>query len=60
MSLLSAIPMRFFHESHYGRPSCPKCGEAMIAPETSILHLASVEAHPSHQQSSLADLNIKM
>jgi predicted RNA-binding Zn-ribbon protein involved in translation (DUF1610 family) len=35
MSLLSAIPMRFFHESCYGRPSCPKCGEAMIAPETS-------------------------
>jgi hypothetical protein len=33
MSLLSAIPMRFFHESYYGRPSCPKCGEAMIAPE---------------------------
>jgi hypothetical protein len=35
MSLLSAVPLRFFHKSYYGRPSCPKCGEAMIAPETS-------------------------
>jgi predicted RNA-binding Zn-ribbon protein involved in translation (DUF1610 family) len=35
MSLLSAIPMRFIHESCHGRSSCPKCGEAMIAPETS-------------------------
>jgi hypothetical protein len=25
-----------------------------------ILHFAAIEAHPSHQQTSLADLNIKV
>jgi hypothetical protein len=28
-----AVPMRYFHESYFGRPSCPKCGELMMAPE---------------------------
>jgi predicted RNA-binding Zn-ribbon protein involved in translation (DUF1610 family) len=35
VSLLSAIPLRFFHESYCGRASCPKCGEAIMAPEIS-------------------------
>jgi hypothetical protein len=29
----AAAPMRFFHERYFGRPSCPKCGEPMMAPE---------------------------
>jgi uncharacterized protein with PIN domain len=33
MTLQVAAPMRFFHERYFGRPSCPKCGELMIAPE---------------------------
>jgi predicted RNA-binding Zn-ribbon protein involved in translation (DUF1610 family) len=27
--------MKFVHERYLGRPSCPKCGELMIAPEHS-------------------------
>ena len=32
-----ALPMRmrFLHERYFGRPSCPKCGELMMAPEHS-------------------------
>jgi hypothetical protein len=33
MTLQDAAPMCFFHERYFGRPSCPKCGELMIAPE---------------------------
>ena len=33
MTLQAAAPMRCFHERYFGRPSCPKCGELMIAPE---------------------------
>jgi len=29
------MPMRFLHESYAGRPSCPRCGELMTAPELS-------------------------
>jgi hypothetical protein len=29
----AVTPMRFFHERYFGRPSCPKCGEPMMAPE---------------------------
>jgi len=30
-----AIPMSYVHERYFGRPSCPKCGELMLAPEYS-------------------------
>jgi hypothetical protein len=33
MTLQVAASMRFFHERYFGRPSCPKCGELMMAPE---------------------------
>jgi len=33
MTLQIAAPMRFFHERYFGRPSCPKCGEFVMAPE---------------------------
>jgi C4-type Zn-finger protein len=33
MTLQVTAPMRFFHERYLGRPSCPKCGELMVAPE---------------------------
>jgi hypothetical protein len=33
MTLQVAVPMRFCHERYFGRPSCPKCGELMMAPE---------------------------
>jgi hypothetical protein len=33
MTLQIATPLCFVHESYFGRPSCPKCGELMIAPE---------------------------
>ena len=26
-------PMDYFHERYFGRPSCPRCGELMMAPE---------------------------
>ena len=35
MSPPPATSMRFFQEGNYGWTSCPKCGEAMIAPESS-------------------------
>jgi hypothetical protein len=27
MALHVAVPMRYIHERHFGRPACPKCGE---------------------------------
>lgn len=30
-----AMRMRFLHERYCGRPSCPRCGELMMAPELS-------------------------
>ena len=30
-----AMPMSYVHERYFGRPSCPKCGELMLAPEYS-------------------------
>jgi ribosomal protein S27AE len=30
-----AIPMRYVHERYLGRPSCPKCGELVMAPHAS-------------------------
>jgi primosomal protein N' len=35
MTLHAAVPMRYVHERYFGRPSCPKCGDLMIAPESS-------------------------
>jgi hypothetical protein len=33
MALQTATPMRYLHERYFGRPSCPKCGESMMASE---------------------------
>jgi len=30
-----SIPMAYAHERYFGRPSCPKCGEMIMAPESS-------------------------
>ncbi len=35
MALHVAVPMRYLHERYFGRPSCAKCGELMMAPESS-------------------------
>lgn len=35
MTLYAAVPMSYFHECYLGRPSCPKCGELLMAPESS-------------------------
>ena len=35
MMLQVAMPMSYVHERYFGRPSCPKCGELMMAPESS-------------------------
>jgi hypothetical protein len=32
---LVAVPMSYAHERYLGRPSCPKCGEMMMAPSAS-------------------------
>jgi hypothetical protein len=29
------VPMSFAHERYLGRPSCPKCGDLIMAPESS-------------------------
>jgi uncharacterized protein with PIN domain len=29
----TGIPMRYLHQSYFGRPSCPRCGELLMAPE---------------------------
>jgi hypothetical protein len=33
MTTQQAVPMRYLHQSYFGRPSCPKCGQLMMAPE---------------------------
>jgi hypothetical protein len=33
MTLDVAVSARCFHERYFGRPTCPKCGELMMAPE---------------------------
>ena len=30
-----AVPTSYLHERYLGRPSCPKCGELLMAPEYS-------------------------
>lgn len=35
MTLHLAVPISYLHESYFGRPSCPRCGELMMAPECS-------------------------
>ena len=35
MTLQVAVPMRFIHERYFGRPACPKCGELMMASQSS-------------------------
>lgn len=33
MTTQIAVPTRYLHERYFGRPSCPRCGELMMAPE---------------------------
>ena len=33
MMLQVAVPMNYLHERYFGRPSCPNCGEPMMASE---------------------------
>jgi hypothetical protein len=33
MTLPVAVPMSYLHERYFGRPSCPNCGETMMASE---------------------------
>jgi hypothetical protein len=33
MTLQVAVPMSYLHERYFGRPSCPNCGETMMASE---------------------------
>jgi hypothetical protein len=35
MTLHIAVPMSHVHERYFWRPSCPKCGKSMMAPESS-------------------------
>jgi hypothetical protein len=35
MALHVAMPMSYVHERYFGRPSCPQCGDLMMAPESS-------------------------
>ena len=35
MMLNVTVPMSYMHERYLGRPSCPKCGELLMAPECS-------------------------
>jgi len=35
MTLRVTVPTRYIHERYLGRPSCPKCGELLMAPEHS-------------------------
>jgi len=35
MTLQVAVPMSYVHERYFGRPSCAKCGELLMAPESS-------------------------
>jgi hypothetical protein len=34
----AAVPMSYVHERYLGRPSCPKCGQLLMAPESSKYH----------------------
>ena len=34
----AAVPMLYLHERYFGRPSCARCGELAIAPESSAHH----------------------
>jgi ribosomal protein S27AE len=31
----TAVPLSYAHERYLGRPSCPKCGVLIMAPESS-------------------------
>ena len=33
MTIQVAVPLLYFHERYFGRPSCPRCGEPLMAPE---------------------------
>ena len=33
MPIQVTVPARYLHERYFGRPSCPKCGELIMAPE---------------------------
>ena len=33
MTLRVTVPTSYIHETYLGRPSCPKCGELLMAPE---------------------------
>jgi len=35
MTSRGAVPLSFVHERYLGRPSCPKCGDLLMAPESS-------------------------
>ena len=35
MTLRVTVPTSYIHERYLGRPSCPKCGELLMAPEYS-------------------------
>jgi ribosomal protein L37AE/L43A len=35
MTLRVTVPTSYIHERYFGRPSCPKCGELLMAPEYS-------------------------
>jgi ribosomal protein L37AE/L43A len=35
MTLRVTVPTSYIHERYLGRPSCPKCGELLMAPECS-------------------------
>ena len=42
MSLNVVVPMGYLHERYFGRPCCAKCGELVVAPESSE-HLSGYE-----------------
>jgi primosomal protein N' len=33
--VFNALSMSYIHDQYFGRPSCARCGELMMAPETS-------------------------
>ena len=35
MTLHASVPLDYLHDRYFGRPSCPKCGELLMAPEFS-------------------------
>jgi hypothetical protein len=42
MTLQVAVSMRYLHERYFGRPACPKCGELMMASQSSEYVITSV------------------